>query len=201
MLVHMVELLFLRHGQTDWNSAGRIQGHVDTRISTPAKMWLDKRRLPARFARFKWICSPLIRARQTAASLGADGADVEPRLIEMSWGKWEGETLEALRQAHGVAMRENEARGLDFRPCGGESPRELRERLRDWLHDVVSDGEPVVAVTHKGVIRCALALATDWDLLDKPPVRLQWNRAHLFNVTPPDGSLCIVEPNIELIGK
>lgn len=201
MSAHSVELLFVRHAQTEWNSAGRIQGHVDAQISAAAKMWLEQRRLPARFAHFKWVCSPLLRARETAECLGADATDVEPRLVEMSWGEWEGATLAALRQAHGVAMQENEARGLDFRPCGGESPREVRARLRDWLCDVASAGEPLVAVTHKGVIRCALTLATDWRMLGKPPIRLEWDRAHLFSVMSPDGLLCIAEPNIELMSK
>ena len=133
--------------------------------------------------------------------MGASTVHIEPRLIEMDWGGWEGWTLEALRQKNGAAMQDNESRGLDFRPCGGESPREVRERLRDWLDDLASTGEPVVAVTHKGVIRVALTLATDWRMLGKPPLRLAWDRAHLFHLSPSDASLRVVEPNIELTSR
>lgn len=197
----MLELLLLRHAQTDWNRDGRIQGHVNLSISAQARAWLRERRLPHRFAHFKWVCSPLMRARETAEALGALEVHVEPRLIEMHWGEWEGSTVEGLRQRYGALMQDNEARGLDFRPCGGESPREVRQRVRDWLADLLMAGRPVVAVTHKGVIRSALTLATDWRMLGKPPVRLSWDRAHLFYVTPPDASLRIAELDIELISK
>jgi probable phosphoglycerate mutase len=68
------------------------------------------------------------------------------------------------------AMVANEALGLDFRPPGGESPREVRARLESLFADLTD--ELVVCVTHKGVIRAALSLATGWDMLAKPPLRL-----------------------------
>ena len=197
----MVEVLFVRHAETDWNKAGRIQGHADTGISAPARAWLEQRRLPERFAHFAWVSSPLARARQTAELLGVSRPQVEKRLVEMDWGEWEGSTLAALRETHGARMRQNEARGLDFRPCGGESPREVCQRLHAWLRERAVMGRPLVAVTHKGVIRCALALATQWPMLGKPPVRLAWDRAHLFGLAAPDAALTIVEPNIELERK
>jgi broad specificity phosphatase PhoE len=76
-------------------------------------------------------------------------------------------------------MRDNEARGLDFRPEGGESPREVLARVREWLMQI---SEPTLAVTHRGVIRVVLAAATDWDMRGPPPVKLDWRAFHLFQV-------------------
>src|SRR3546814_19841125 len=62
----------------------------------------------------------------------------------------------------------NEARGLDFRPPGGESPRDVQDRLRPLLAELADAGEDVVAVSHKGVLRALYALASGWDMRGKP---------------------------------
>ena len=101
----------------------------------------------------------------------------------MSWGDWEGRRLEELRADLGEAMRENEARGLDFRPAGGESPREVLARVSQWLSFL---SEPTLAVTHRGVIRVVLAAATGWDMRGAPPAKLDWRAFHLFRVEQPN---------------
>jgi broad specificity phosphatase PhoE len=126
------------------------------------------------------VTSPLARCVQTAALLGAPHAEREPRLVEMDWGQWEGRTLAELRAQLGEAMRENAARGLDFRPEGGESPRGVLERVRPWLREVAAAGAPTLAVTHRGVIRAVLAAASGWDMRGKPPARLDWGAAQVF---------------------
>jgi probable phosphoglycerate mutase len=133
------------------------------------------------------VTSPLKRCVQTAALLGAPDAPREPRLIEMDWGDWEGQTIASLRERLGDEMRENEARGLDFRPPNGESPREVLLRVRTWLREVAT---PTLAVTHRGVIRAVLAQATGWDMRGRPPFKLDWSAAHVFLVH--DG-----EPSVE----
>jgi probable phosphoglycerate mutase len=100
----------------------------------------------------------------------------------MDWGMWEGETLAGLRMRLGQEMAASEAAGLDFRPRGGESPREVQARLMPLLTDIAQTRRPTAAVTHKGVIRAVLALATGWDMRDKPPHRLDWSAAHLFRL-------------------
>src|SRR3546814_16815565 len=69
-------------------------------------------------------------------------------------------------------MAANEARGLDFRPPGGESPRDVQDRLRPLLAELADAGEDVVAVSHKGVLRALYALASGWDLRGKPATKL-----------------------------
>ena len=129
------------------------------------------------------VTSPLARCVETAALLGAPQALRDPRLEEMSWGAWEGRMLADLRAELGAAMADNEARGWDFRPPGGESPREVLSRVRSWLSEL---REPTLAVTHRGVIRAVFASACRWDMLGKPPVKLDWGALHLFRVAGED---------------
>ena len=192
----MTRVVLLRHGPTAWNVEGRIQGRTDTELSPAGRAVLAGRRVPDAFAGLPWTSSPLTRARQTADLLGARDVAIEPRLIEMHWGTYEGLTLADVRARYGVAMRENEGRGLDFRPDGGESPREVLDRLRSWLGDIGARRHATIAVTHKGVLRVALAFALGWDMTGRAPVKLDWARLHEFQVSA-DGHLTLVRRNIE----
>jgi len=92
--------------------------------------------------------------------------------------------MAALRARLGAAMAVAEAAGLDLRPPGGESPREVQTRVQPLLAEIARSGRPTAAITHKGVIRAVLALATGWDMRDKPPHRLSWAAAQLFRLDP-----------------
>lgn len=168
----MTRILLIRHGATEWNEAGRIQGRADPGLSARGRAEVLSWRLPAGWENARWMSSPLRRARQTAALLTETPVELEPCLIEMDWGAFEGRTLADLRADDLAGMAANEARGLDFRPPGGESPREVVERVRTLAADLASAPVPAVAVTHKGTLRAALALATGWTMRDEPPVRL-----------------------------
>ncbi len=119
------------------------------------------------------------------------------RLIEMSWGEWEGRRLDELRVELGENMRANEALGLDFTPPGGESPRRVFERVKGFLAQVAATGEPTLAVTHRGVIRSIFAHATGWDMLGRPPVKLDWNAIHVFKLRA-DGTPAVDHINFKL---
>lgn len=186
----MTRLALLRHAETAWSSEGRIQGHTDVPLSSSPKIVL-----PDQFDSFRVLTSPLRRCIETAALLGAPDAEREPRIAEMRWGAWEGQRLAELRRQLGPAMAENEARGWDFRPEGGESPRELLARLRPWLAEVAARGRPTLAVTHRGVIRAVLARALDWDLRGKPPVKLDWSALQVFRLAA-DGHPAVEALNV-----
>ena len=175
----MTPLLLIRHGRTLWNQAGRTQGQKDSPLTPEARAEVAAWRLPSGYESAAWIASPLGRARETARLLGHGDAAVEPRLAEMSWGDWEGQDLGALRRELGAAMTDLEARGLDFQPPGGESPRELQQRLAPFLAERAGTG-PTVAVTHKGVVRAIYALAVGWDMKGPPPVKLRNGVAQEF---------------------
>lgn len=168
----MTPVLLIRHGPTAWNASGRIQGQTDTELSPRGRAEVHRWRLPAAWAEARLFSSPLRRARDTAIILTGRDPTLDPRLSEMNWGGFQGRRLAELRAEAPGAMAANEARGLDFRPPGGESPREVCARLLALLVELAADPRPVVAVCHKGVIRAALVLATGWDMQSKPPLRL-----------------------------
>jgi broad specificity phosphatase PhoE len=168
----MTSVLLIRHGPTSWNASGRIQGQTDIELSPRGRAEVRRWRLPAAWAQARVFSSPLRRARETAIILTGRTPTVDPRLSEMDWGRFQGRRLAELRAEAPGAMAANEARGLDFRPPGGESPREVCARLQAFLVELAADPRPVVAVCHKGVIRAALVVATGWDMRGRPPMRL-----------------------------
>jgi hypothetical protein len=104
----------------------------------------------------------------------------------MGWGGFEGRRLAELRDELGADLADNERRGLDFRPPGGESPREVAGRLAAFLRELAGDGRGHhrLLVAHKGVLRASLVLSVGWDMLGKPPVRFDPERALLLDPRP-----------------
>jgi probable phosphoglycerate mutase len=178
----MIRLALLRHGATEWNANGRLQGRTDIPLSAAGHEQFIGSRLPQAYTTRIWYCSPLQRACQTAGALELR-AVIEPALIEMNWGDYEGHTIAELQARYGPAFTANEDRGLDLQPPGGESPRQVQARLLPWLQNLVAAGQDAGAVTHKGVIRAILALAFDWPMLGKPPVKLDWRCLQEFRIT------------------
>lgn len=187
----MTRLALLRHADTAWSREGRIQGRADLPLLENISL-----SIPEACRGMRVVTSPLARCVQTAALLGAPDAERDPRIIEMDWGRWEGESLAELRERRGAEMRENEARGLDFTPPGGESPRLVLGRLRSWLCEVASKDLPTLAITHRGVIRAILAEASGWDMRGKAPAKLDWSAVHLF-VLEGDGTPRVEQLNLK----
>lgn len=185
-------MILLRHGPTAWNETGRIQGRADPPLSAAGRRWAHTLPVPHAWHAGLWHSSPLRRARETATLLGAASAFPDAGLREMAWGAWEGTRLADLRRAAPQAMAANEAQGLDFRPPGGESPREVAARLRAWLNDL-GDGPLHLAVTHRGVIRAALIVALGWEMHSKPPCKLA-RFDGLALTLEANGAICAVAP-------
>ena len=180
-------IALIRHGPTDWTEDRRLQGHTDVSLSDEGRAQVAEWRLPAFVHGYRTISSPLKRAIETAQILTGSDPVVEPRLKEMNWGLWEGRRLADLRQELGDTMARNESQGLDFRPAGGETPREVLARLRPWLVEVAEAGAPVLAVTHKSVIRALIAEATGWSMTGKAPAKVKWGAVQLFTVDAAGG--------------
>ena len=190
-----VPFALLRHAPTTWNADGRLQGLTDTCLSPEGERAARSWRLPAPADAWKRVSSPLQRARRTAELLRPSmPVAIDSRLREMSFGVWEGFTVKALRASGGEAFAAAEAAGLDFHPPGGESPRMTMVRLSLWSSTLT---EPVVAVSHKAAIRALLALATGWNMLGRPPHKLDWKCAHFF-VAQGGGRVAIERLNVPL---
>ncbi|MFK7751135.1 MAG: histidine phosphatase family protein [Sedimentitalea sp.] len=171
----MIRLALLRHGVTPWNRAGRIQGRSDIALEDTARADLALLRLPAPWDRAALWSSPLKRAAQTAQLVGQRTARLDPALLEMNWGDWEGlrgKDLEA-DPASGFAAIEHW--GWSYRPPGGESPQDVAHRLDPWLNRLQ---ENAVAVCHIGVMRVLLARAHGWNFAGPAPFAIKRNRLY-----------------------
>jgi broad specificity phosphatase PhoE len=159
-------LYLARHGQTDWNVAGRLQGMRDIPLNNTGRgqarglaghvtgLGVAGEHLP-------WLASPLVRAAETA-SIIRDHLDhveedvlFEPRLQEISYGDWEGLTLAeaSARDPDAISARNRDK--WNHRPPGGESYAMLVERVAPVLE---ACRQPTVIVSHGGILRAALAL-------------------------------------------
>jgi len=194
-----MRLILLRHAETDWNAAGRIQGRSDIPLNDRGREDAALWSLPPSIAPKKWVTSPQKRARETAAAMGV-AADIEPSLAEMNWGDWEGRTLADLRGELGNAFAENEDRGLDFLPPGGESPRMVQQRVLPWLNTLARHDHDVGAISHKGVIRAIVALASGWNMIGKAPAKISSGTAQVISITPA-GTMILEASDVRLSDK
>jgi broad specificity phosphatase PhoE len=193
-----VPFAVLRHASTDWNLERRLQGLTDTPLNAAGEADARAWRLPSPVDGWKRLSSPLQRARRTAELLQPSApVIVESALREMSFGTWEGHTIAELRATVGAAFIAAENKGLDFQPPGGESPRMAMARIGRWTASIAAAGQPVVAVSHKATIRALLALATGWDMMGRPPHKLDWRCLHFFSAQA-DGRVTVDHLNVPL---
>jgi probable phosphoglycerate mutase len=164
LLIYMI-----RHGQTAWNAEGRLQGQKDIPLNDTGRRQAAgngkalKGILGERAAEFDFVASPLGRTRETMELLrGAMGLDplayrTDPRLIEVSFGDWEGHTLPELAALTPERVEERSQSKWNFIPPGetAESYEILSWRIRSFLSDV---HRPTVCVSHGGVFRAAFRL-------------------------------------------
>ncbi|MDX8480027.1 histidine phosphatase family protein [Mesorhizobium sp. VK24D] len=161
----MYPLVYLaRHGQTEWNAEGRLQGQADTDINALGRAQATHigRRL-AEFvgnpADFDFVASPMRRTRETMelmrAAMGLDpfAYRTDPHLVEMSFGAWQGFTFAELEARLPGSTDGRRHAKWDFQPPGegAESYEMLLERIKPWFDAL---REPTVCVTHGGVMRC-----------------------------------------------
>lgn len=177
----MVKLALLRHGHTEWNRAGRIQGRSDIPLDNEARDTLSGYHLPGEWADAALCSSPLSRAMETARIVSGQQAVPVPALIEMDWGEWEGQRGADLLTQPDSGFRHIEDWGWHYHAPGGETPAELWARVEPWMVGLTQD---TLAVCHIGVMRVILAKAWGWDFNGPAPFRIKRNR--LYEVTLPD---------------
>ena len=163
-------LYFLRHGETDWNVEGRLQGEQDIPLNALGRRQATDcgrilRDLLARDghapAALPYVASPLIRARETmelaraALGLPVTGYGTDPRLREVGFGQWEGFTWRELRRTVPAAVAARERDKWRFIPPGGESYAQMAQRMGEWRAGLAGD---TVAVAHGGTARALLVL-------------------------------------------
>jgi broad specificity phosphatase PhoE len=165
----MPVLYLLRHGETDFNVAQRLQGQYETRLNARGRLQAEEcgallRDLFDRDNRaaadLSYVSSPLNRARETMelvrATLGLDpqSYDLDSRLKEISYGEWEGLTLSEIQAREAQVLARRQQGKWDFTPPGGESYRDVATRVAAWHSTVTRDA---VVVAHGGIVRVLMA--------------------------------------------
>ena len=163
-------LYYVRHGETDWNVEGRLQGSHDPALNAVGRRQAgacadSQRDLVERDGRspadYEDVASPLQRARQTAeimrTALGLAPGEyrVDPRLREIGFGEWEGFTFRDVRARAPQALAARERDKWAFVPPGGESYAQVAVRMREWYEAL--DGNTIV-IAHGGTARALIAV-------------------------------------------
>lgn len=161
-------IYFVRHGETDWNRQGLIQGWIDTSLNERGHA--QAREIAALLASlpgiadFDFIVSPLIRAKQTmsyisrALDLPSSRIVEDARVKELGFGVWEGRPFWELK-ASPIYPADDDGR-YAWRPDGGESYADGNARIADWLTCIE---RPTVIVAHGAIGRCLIGHATGLD--------------------------------------
>lgn len=164
-------ILFIRHGETDWNVRRIIQGWKGTRLNALGlkQAGLMAKRVAGLDLKIDSIlCSDLLRAAQTADAL-AKRLKLKPKRVkdlrERSFGNWEGRRVEDVLAKYKLGPGVRKDPFLAFEPHGGESMGVFAKRMQRFLKSVIKDykGQTIAAVTHGGPVRIAACLAVGID--------------------------------------
>jgi broad specificity phosphatase PhoE len=163
-----VLIYMIRHGQTDWNAEERLQGQQDITLNDLGRSQATRNgeTLLARIgsaASYDFVSSPLSRTRETMerlrTAMGLDPTQyrTDERLVELSFGDWEGHTLEEVASVAPDRLQARIEQKWSFIPPGSsaESYEILSWRVGAWLRSL---NGPTICVTHGGVIRSVFRL-------------------------------------------
>lgn len=163
----MTRICLIRHGETDWNTARRLQGHIDTPLNATGQRQAQATAALLAGHGFQALyTSDLLRARQTAAAAGtACGLQPqpEPRLRERHYGLFQGLTYDEAAVRHPEEYRRFHARDPHYAFAGGgESLTAFARRIGAALEDLARRhaGTAILVVTHGGVLDIAHRLAS-----------------------------------------
>ncbi|ULK96253.1 histidine phosphatase family protein [Bradyrhizobium sp. I71] len=161
-------IYFLRHGETEWNALGRLQGTKDVPLNArgraqavqAASILADLFRREGRDrAALPYVSSPLGRARQTMElareklELPASDYSLDDRLREIGYGVWEGLTLAESEASDPDVYARRLADKWTVAPAGGETYAAVQLRMLDWYESLLVD---TVAVAHGGTCRALM---------------------------------------------
>ena len=164
----MPTIYYIRHGETQWNADGRLQGTKDVPLNDLGRRQAAAagRILAGLLARdgrsaaaLAFVASPLGRARATmelvrgALKLPPAEYAIDARLREIAYGQWEGSTLPEMQAKDPVFFARRQADKWSVAAPGGESYAEVQTRVTDWYEQVTVD---TVAVAHGGTARALM---------------------------------------------
>jgi broad specificity phosphatase PhoE len=174
---------YIRHGQTEWNALGRLQGVQDIPLNELGRTQsvhaghiladLFKRDGECTSS-IGFVASPLGRARQTmelvrgVLKLPLSGYAIDDRLREIGYGEWEGSTLAEVQAKDPELFARRLIEKWTVAPPSGETYVSVQARMADWHRGLASD---TVVAAHGGTMRAlmvVLGLETPESAADLP---------------------------------
>lgn len=166
-------LYIVRHGTTDWNQSGRIQGHMDIPLNEAgrAQARLASGRL-APLGATALYSSDLLRAYETAQIIGqSTGLRVvrQPGLREINFGVWQGLSSPQIRERDPEVYAARRANPYDVAPTGAETWRQFYDRAVQAVQEIlaVTEAQRLIVVTHSGVCTVVGLRAQGFDCTGK----------------------------------
>jgi broad specificity phosphatase PhoE len=182
-----VPLIFVRHGETDWNRELRFQGQKDIPMNERGRRQAARngRAVASILAAGEWrlVASPLGRSVETMRLLlQAAGRPERPfatdaALVEVHYGDWEGLTLGEIAERYPEESRARDADKWGYFPPNGESYSMLSNRVAAWLSTLKG---PTFVVAHGGVLRALMHLLGGLPSHDAPHLAVPQDRVILF---------------------
>jgi broad specificity phosphatase PhoE len=166
--VSLPTIYYIRHGETEWNAEGRLQGAQDIPLNDLGRKQAVSAgsilaHLLARDRRseqsLSFVASPLGRARSTmelvrgVLRLPPFDYSIDDRLREIGYGRWEGSTLAQMQASDPELFARRQADKWTVAPPDGESYASVQIRVRDWYDRLSMD---TVAVAHGGTARALM---------------------------------------------
>lgn len=188
--MNRIPLIFIRHGETDWNRELRYQGQRDIPMNERGRLQAARNGRAVggilRDREWRLVSSPLGRSAETMRiALRAAGQRdrtfaTEPRLVEANYGEWEGMTIAEIDAERGSEAKAREVDKWGYAPPNGESYAMLAERVASWLTTL---NGPTFVVAHGGTLRALLHLLAGLPSHDAPHLSVPQDRAILFTET------------------
>jgi broad specificity phosphatase PhoE len=154
----VTRLLLIRHAESVWNAEKRWQGRADPPLSETGRNEAARAADALRGQVDLAFASPQVRAYETAriiaSALGLPDVETDEALCEVDVGEFSGLTIEEVEAKFPEELAAWRSRDLDVTAPGGESRREMLERVRPALLRIAAthSGSRVLVVTHGGVI-------------------------------------------------
>ena len=156
------EIILIRHGETEWNSQQRMQGHSNSDLSSVGQAQIQALGQWMKNVPFDLIySSDSLRAKQTAESItqfSGHELQFDQRLREKNLGVFEGLTSEEARERHPEVFRLFKTAGSKYVIDEGESTQQLQDRALEIVNEIriKHPEERVLLVTHGGFIRVVM---------------------------------------------
>ncbi len=176
-------LWIMRHGETEWNRAGRLQGHDDSPLTETGEAQAREsgRRLAGLLpAETLLLASPSGRAQATARlAFGGAGFQTDARLLEIDVGGWTGAHFDTLRSANPALFTAPGFGWYDSAP-GGERMEGVATRIAGFLAELPARaaGRPVAIVTHGITLRVMRALVLGLNVTDETGLHFPQGAIH-----------------------